>query len=80
MLRDECPLCGLLIDVVRKSNHLTTMERIGLEKLLTSPMFGAREVSIEAILQDFLVRVNTDPRATARIEACGLGRALANPW
>jgi hypothetical protein len=77
---DDCPLCELLIDVVRNSKHLTAMERKGFETLLINPIFGARELSIEAILQDFLVRVNTDPRATAKINACGLARTMSNPW
>ena len=80
MAREDCPLCATLIDVVRHSNHLTALERNGFEKVLCNPLFGLRETSIEAILQDFLVKVNTDPRATAKIEGCGLGLALAQRW
>ena len=80
MAHDDCPLLGCLIDVIRNSKHLTSLERLGFEKILMNPLFGARELSVECILQDFLVKVNTDPRATAKIDACGLARAMGKPW
>lgn len=76
MPRPDCPLTAALIDVIRTSKHLSSLERMGFEKTLTNPLFGAHELSIEAILTDFLVRVNTDSRATEKIGMANLGRVL----
>ena len=76
MVRPDCPLTAALIDVIRSSKHINALERAGFEKVLTNPLFGASELSIEAILTDFLVRVNTDSRATENIGMANLGRIL----
>lgn len=76
----ECPLCECLIEVVRASKHLSRLERAGFEKILRDPLFGSRQLSVEAILQEFLIMVNTDPKATGTIQEGSLARALAGPW